>query len=96
MPSTIPDFKFRNYHLDDLPKIIKNKSIPILFANDVSILFSHSNFKGFEENMNTVFETLNNWFERNIKSSPVTSLEWPRGSQEVKVPRFHGSGTGRW
>jgi len=23
------------------------------------------------------------------KNSPVTGLEWPRGFQEVKVPRFH-------
>jgi len=29
-------------------------------------------------------------------SSPVTSLEWPRGFQEVKIPRFHGNGTGWW
>ena len=29
------------------------------------------------------------------KSSPVTGLEWPRGFQEVKVPRFHDNGTGR-
>ena len=28
--------------------------------------------------------------------SPVTGLEWPRGFQEVKVPRFHDNGTGRW
>ena len=30
------------------------------------------------------------------KISPVTGLEWPRGFQEVKVPRFHDKGTGRW
>ena len=30
------------------------------------------------------------------KISPVTGLEWPRGFQEVKVPRFHDNGTGRW
>jgi len=29
-------------------------------------------------------------------SSPVTGLEWPRRFQEVKVPRFHDSGTGWW
>jgi len=28
--------------------------------------------------------------------SPVTGLEWPRGLQEVKVPRFHDNDTGRW
>jgi len=27
---------------------------------------------------------------------PLTGLKWPRGFQEVKVPRFHGNGTGRW
>jgi hypothetical protein len=25
--------------------------------------------------------------------SPVTGLEWPRGFQEVKVPRIHDNGT---
>jgi hypothetical protein len=30
------------------------------------------------------------------KISPVTGLEWPRGFQEVKVPRFHDNVTGRW
>jgi hypothetical protein len=29
-------------------------------------------------------------------SSPVTGLEWPRGFQEVKVPRFHDNGRGWW
>jgi len=30
------------------------------------------------------------------ESSPVTGREWPRGFQEVKVPRFHDNGTGCW
>jgi hypothetical protein len=29
-------------------------------------------------------------------SSPATGLEWPRGFQEVKVPRFLDNGTGWW
>jgi hypothetical protein len=28
--------------------------------------------------------------------STVTGLEWPRGFQEVKVPRFHDNSTGWW
>jgi len=28
------------------------------------------------------------------KSSPITGLEWPRGFQEVKVPRYRDNGTG--
>ena len=31
-----------------------------------------------------------------IKSSPVTGLEWLRVFQESKVPRFHDNGTGWW
>jgi len=27
-----------------------------------------------------------------FRFSPVTGLEWPRGFQEVKVPRFHDNG----
>ena len=30
------------------------------------------------------------------KSCTVTGLEWPRGFQEVKVPRFHDNGTEWW
>jgi len=30
------------------------------------------------------------------KSSPVTGPEWPKGFQEVEVPRFHDNGTGWW
>jgi len=42
--------------------------------------------------------TLNTFHLRSKKrySSPVTGLEWPRGFQEVKVPRFHDNGTGCW
>jgi hypothetical protein len=29
-------------------------------------------------------------------STPVTDLDWARGFQEFKVPRFHENGTGWW
>jgi hypothetical protein len=31
-----------------------------------------------------------------LQISPVTGLEWLRGFQEVKFPRFHDDGTGWW
>jgi hypothetical protein len=31
--------------------------------------------------------------EKYKKSNPAAGLEWPRGFQEVKVPRFHDNGT---
>ena len=36
------------------------------------------------------------WMVIKRSSSPVTGLEWPRGFQEVKVPRLHDNGTGWW
>jgi len=30
------------------------------------------------------------------ESNHITGLKWPRGFQEVKVPRFHDNGTGWW
>jgi hypothetical protein len=30
------------------------------------------------------------------QNSLFTGLEWPRGFQEVKVPRFHDNGAGWW
>jgi hypothetical protein len=52
-------------YVNDLPKIINNKSIPILFARDTSILFIHSNITEFNANTHTVSEIINNWFKDN-------------------------------
>jgi len=41
-----------------------------------------------------VQSALNFFMNAKCKSSPVTGLEWPRGFQEVKVPRLHDNGTG--
>jgi hypothetical protein len=35
------------------------------------------------------------WDERKKKRFLI-GLEWPRGFQEVKVPRFHNNGTEWW
>jgi len=35
-------------------------------------------------------------FEMVYKISPVTGLEWPKGFQEVKFPRFRDNDTGWW
>jgi hypothetical protein len=52
--------------VNNLPKAINNKSIPVLFADDTSILFTHSNLTDFINNINTVFDTLNKWFDDNL------------------------------
>jgi len=47
------------------------------------------------ENLKTCNDGPSSYFFVN-KISPVTGLEWPRGFQEVKVPRLHDNGTGWW
>jgi len=37
-----------------------------VFLSVTSVLFSHSNFEDFKENINTVFETSNKWSKRNL------------------------------
>ena len=54
--------------INDLPKFINDKSVPILFADDTSILVSHSNPTIFYNIINTVFQTLNDWFKHNLLS----------------------------
>ena len=47
-------------YINDLPKIISKISTPIIFADDTSILFTHSNQIDFTENINMAFKILNN------------------------------------
>ena len=47
------------------PKIINKTSAPIIFADDTSILFTHSNLIDFNKNISIVFTTLNKWLGAN-------------------------------
>jgi hypothetical protein len=42
-------------YINDLPKIVKDNTIPILFADDTSILIKGSNLKYFQSNMLNTF-----------------------------------------
>jgi hypothetical protein len=59
-------FAFSNIYINDMTALINNKSTPVLFADDTSISMTHSDFTGFKNNINTVLETLNNWFNNNF------------------------------
>jgi len=52
-------------YINDLPKIINKTSAPIIFADDTSILFAHSNPVEFNKNIYIVFITLNKWLRAN-------------------------------
>jgi len=46
-------------YINDLPKVINKTSAPVIFADDTSILFTHSNLIDFNRNISIVFTTLN-------------------------------------
>jgi len=52
-------------YTNDLPKIINKTSVLIIFANDTSILFAHTNLIDFNKNIHIVFTTLNKWLRAN-------------------------------
>jgi hypothetical protein len=52
-------------YVNDLPKIINRTSAPIIFADDASILFAHSNLIDYNKNIYIVFRTLNKWLRAN-------------------------------
>jgi len=61
---------------NDLPKFVIDKSVPILFADDTSLLLSHSNPTDFNNNINTVFKILSDWFKQNLLSLNFTKTQF--------------------
>jgi hypothetical protein len=60
--------------INDFPKFVKDKSVPSLFADDTSILLSHSNPTDFKFDINTVFKILNDWFQQKLLSLNLPRL----------------------
>jgi hypothetical protein len=47
---------------------MRDKSTPILFADDTSVLISHSNLFDFKNDIKTIFANLNEWLIQNLLS----------------------------
>ena len=62
--------------INDLPKFVNDKSVPILFADDTSILLCHSNPNDLNKNINTVFKILSDWFKQNLLSLNFTKTQF--------------------
>jgi len=55
-------------YIIDFPMAIEHKGIPILFADDTSILITSPNNIKFQGDFNIVFGQLNKWFKANLLS----------------------------
>jgi hypothetical protein len=58
-------------YVNDLPKIVNDKTVPILFADDTSINVKSSNSRDFQTNLATAFNSVNKWFKINVLSINV-------------------------
>jgi hypothetical protein len=56
------------FYINDLFKIIKHNSKPILFADDTSLIITNPRYINFKSNINHVFLQLNEWFDANLLS----------------------------
>jgi hypothetical protein len=65
--STLGPLLFLIY-VNDLPKTVNEKTMPILFADDTSIILKSSNLKDFQNNMAMTFKCVNQWFKINLLS----------------------------
>jgi hypothetical protein len=63
-------------YINDLPKTVSDKTIPILFADDTSILVKSPNIKDFQTNMVTAFNCVNKWFKVNLLSINVNKTHY--------------------
>ena len=55
-------------YINDVPTAKGNKAIPVLFADDTSILITSPNNVKFQSDFNVVFGQLNKWFMTNLLS----------------------------
>jgi hypothetical protein len=55
-------------YINDIPKATEHNAIPILFADDTSILITSPNNIQFHNNLNIVSGQLNKWFEAKLLS----------------------------
>jgi hypothetical protein len=55
-------------YFNHLPNILINNSIPILFADNTSVIITNSNPTDFQKDIKDVFEHLNKWFTLNLLS----------------------------
>jgi hypothetical protein len=56
------------FYINNLPKAINGKAIPILFADDTSILITSPNKNDFQLKITTAFNFINKWLNTNLLS----------------------------
>jgi hypothetical protein len=59
-------------YINDLPNAISHKAIPILFADDTSILITGHNLLTLQDDLNATFGQISKWFQVNSLSLNIS------------------------
>jgi hypothetical protein len=74
---------------------MRENSTPILFADDTSILISHSVFFNFKNEIKTIFNNLNQWFKNNLLSLNFSKTQFinftTRKSNQIEITINHNN-----
>jgi hypothetical protein len=73
-------------YINDLPKILDGYAMPILFADDTSILVKGSSSRDFQKKMSNTFICANNWFTSNLLSIKVNKTHYIHFKTKNKLP----------
>jgi hypothetical protein len=73
-------------YINDLPKILDGYAMPILFADDTSILVKGSSSRDFQNKMSNTFICVNNWFTSNLLSINVNKMHCMHFKTKHKPP----------
>jgi len=63
-------------YVNELPKTVSDKTVPILFADGTSIIVKCPNSKDFQTNMVTAFNCVNKWFKVSLLSINVDKTDY--------------------
>ena len=53
-------------YVNDLARVFGNNLKPVLFADDISLIFTHLNHTYFSKEITSAFSQLNKWFAANL------------------------------
>jgi hypothetical protein len=62
-------------YINDLPKIVNDKVIPISFADDTNVLVKSPNPFDFQTSMDTALNYVNEWLKTNLLSPPLLQCD---------------------
>ena len=77
------------FYINNVTKIIKYNSKPILFADDTSLIITNPCYINFRSNINKAFLQLNEWFDANLSSLNYDKAQYVHFT--IKGTFFHDS-----